>query len=107
MEGNSLGDWKPTAEEARGRCGFGRLLVHWGKRPANHSGCLTSDFALLLEPFPKLLLRPHGRVLLLRPLLLLRATGGGGILQLGATVLVAGLLGRSHLRSGSARGERN
>src|SRR4051812_45128720 len=89
IEIDLLGDWKPTAEEAHGRCGFGRFLVQRGKRPANRSRCLTSDLPLLFEPLPKLLLRPDRRVLLLRPPLLLRATGGGGILQLGATILVA------------------
>src|SRR3954466_9127589 len=107
MEENLLGDWEPTAKQAHGRCGLGRLLVHRMERPADHSGRLTSDLPLLFEPLPKLLLRPDGRILLLRPPLLLRATGGGGILQLRATVLVAGLLGRSHLRAGAARGDRN
>src|SRR4051794_16577409 len=85
IEINLLGDWKPTAEEAHGRCGSGRFLVQWGKRPANRSRCFTSDLPLLFEPLPKLLLRPDGQILLLRPPILLCATRGGGILQLGAT----------------------
>src|SRR4051812_46693590 len=107
IEIDLLGDWKPTAEEAHGHCGFGRFLVQRGKRPANYSGRLTSDLPLLFEPLPKLLLRPDGRILLLRPPLPLRATGGGGIFQLRATILAARLLGRSHLRTSSARGDCN
>src|SRR3954453_11370814 len=105
IEIDLLGDWKPTAEEAHGRCGLGRFLVQRGTRPANHSGSFTGDLPLLFKPLRKLLLRPDGRILLLCPPLLLRATGGGGILQLGATILVARLLGSSRLRTSSARGD--